>query len=348
MLVDPVDECTFWYTQEYIADDGYRPLADARRLLQVPRVRRRAQRHHRRVREEHRGRHPDRGRHRADRSVLLDDHQRRRLLSRSPFPSGTYDVTASKFGYCPGHHHRPGRHRRRHHDRRRHPVDAGRHLRRRRLRDRGRFTTGPSGRGSRSARAGLSSITVYTSPWNGYYDVTLPNGYTYDFTVHSMYQGYQDEVRPVTVASGDQVQNFSLLAASGNPAYSCYLDGGVNENFNGAFPPLGWTVNNNGSVPNNVWKRNDVVGPGEPDGRHRLRGRCRLGRGGLGLRTLQHRALVSADPDAGDAAQPEVQERVHAVTPARPAPSTSPPTGAGPGRTSSPSRRPPWRNGPST
>ena len=110
-------------------------------------------------------------------------------------------------------------------------------------------------------QAGNLITTVYTSPWNGYYEVAdLPNGFTYDFTVHSMYQGYLDEVRPVTLASGDQVQSFTLLAASGNPAYSCYLDGGVNEQFEGAFPPLGWTVVNNGSNPSNVWKRNDEWG----------------------------------------------------------------------------------------
>jgi hypothetical protein len=110
-------------------------------------------------------------------------------------------------------------------------------------------------------QAGNLVYTVYTSPWNGYYELPeLPNGLTYDFTVHSMYQGYQDEVRPVTIAAGDQVQNFSLLAASGNPAYSCYLNGGISEDFNAAFPPLGWTVKNLGTVPNNVWKRNDQWG----------------------------------------------------------------------------------------
>ncbi len=110
-------------------------------------------------------------------------------------------------------------------------------------------------------QAGTLISTVYTSPWNGYYEIPdLPNGFTYDFTVHSMYQGYQDEVRPVTIAAGDQVQSFALLAASGNPAYACYLDGGINEDFNAAFPPLGWTIVNNGTVANNVWKRNDAWG----------------------------------------------------------------------------------------
>ena len=108
-------------------------------------------------------------------------------------------------------------------------------------------------------QAGSLVETVYTSPWNGYYEIpALPNGLTYDFTVHSMYPGYQDEVRSVTLASGDQIQNFSLLAASGNPAYACFLDGGLNEQFEGDFPPLGWTVVNNTANTNNVWKRNDA------------------------------------------------------------------------------------------
>ncbi len=110
-------------------------------------------------------------------------------------------------------------------------------------------------------QAGTLVHTAYTSPWNGYYEIeALPNGFTYDFTVIPMYQGYQSEVRPVTLASSDQVQNFTLLAASGNPAYTCSLQGGINESFEGAFPPLGWTVVNNGSGPNNVWKRNDQWG----------------------------------------------------------------------------------------
>ncbi len=110
-------------------------------------------------------------------------------------------------------------------------------------------------------QAGTLVHTVYTSPWNGYYEIPeLPNGFTYEFTVVSMYQGYQNEVRPVTIAAGDQIQNFSLLAASGNPAYSCYLQGGINEDFNAAFPPLGWTVKNLAANPNNVWKRNDQWG----------------------------------------------------------------------------------------
>ena len=38
MTVDPVDDCTFWYTQEYYADHGQFRLAHAHRLVQVSRV----------------------------------------------------------------------------------------------------------------------------------------------------------------------------------------------------------------------------------------------------------------------------------------------------------------------
>ena len=46
-------------------------------------------------------------------------------------------------------------------------------------------------------KAGTTVVgTLYTSPWNGYYEVELPNGLTYDFTVHSMYQGIMTRFVP--------------------------------------------------------------------------------------------------------------------------------------------------------
>ena len=174
-------------------------------------------------------------------------------------PTGTYDVTASKFGYAPATV--PGQV----------VTDGGTtHVGDILLTPVGTYTVDgfvtaadhgwPLWARIDISQSGNPVNTIYTSPWNGYYNVILPNGYTYDFNVQSMYQGYQNEVRPVTLSSGDQIQSFTLLASSGNPAYSCYLNGGVNENFDGSFPPLGWTVLNNGSVPNNVWKRNDAWG----------------------------------------------------------------------------------------
>lgn len=110
------------------------------------------------------------------------------------------------------------------------------------------------------ALGGAVVATAYTSPWNGYYELELPNGVTYEFTVHSMYAGYRDEVRSVTVASADQEQSFSLANDAGNPAYAYVLQGGINEQFEGDFPPAGWTVKNNTSNAGNIWKRNDQWG----------------------------------------------------------------------------------------
>ena len=259
MVVDPVDECTFWYTQEYLTTTGVAPWQTRIGSFKFPSCV-------------------------AGPSGTIDGHVKS-TAGGTPIPGahvqvgpsystttdgsgfytvvvpvGTYDVTASKFGYSPATLTGQA------------VVDGGTtHVADLMLTPVGTYAVDgfvtaaihnwPLWAKIDISQAGTPIATVYSSPWNGYYATPqLPNGYTYDFTVTSMYVGYLGEVRPVTLASGDQVQNFSLLAASGNPAYSCYLDGGINEQFEGAFPPLGWTVVNNGAGPNNVWKRNDAWG----------------------------------------------------------------------------------------
>ena len=79
---------------------------------------------------------------------------------------------------------------------------------------------------------------LYTSAWTGYYEVTLPIGYTYDFTVEAMVPYYKSEVRPISVISADQTQSFALAPASGNPGYgACKLTGGINEDFRATSRP---------------------------------------------------------------------------------------------------------------
>lgn len=259
MTIDPVDGCTFWYTQEYIAASGnfdwdtwignmkFSTCANGPAGVIEGYVKSSAG-----------------GAAIAGASVQIGASYSTTTNALGFYqitvPVGTYDVTATKFGYSSGSQLGQvvadgattvvpdivltpvGTY----------AVDG--------------FVTAADHNWPLWARievrqAGNLVTTVYTSPWNGYYEIPeLPNGFTYEFTVHSMYTGYLDEVRPVTIAAGDQVQSFSLLPASGNPAYSCYLDGGINEDFNAAFPPLGWTIVNNGTVANNVWKRNDVWG----------------------------------------------------------------------------------------
>lgn len=258
LLVDPTDECTFWYTQEYYqttSSAGWQTrvgsfkfpscVAGPSGIIEghvkstagggaIP------------------GAHVQVGPSYSTTTNALGYYQ-------VTVPVGTYDVTASKFGYTPAT--ATGQV----------VTDGGTTIvPDLMLTPAGSYTVDgfvtaadhnwPLWASIEIRQAGSLINTLYTSPWNGYYEVVLPNGYTYDFTVHSLYQGYLDEVRSVTLSSGNQVQNFTLLAASGNPAYSCYLDGGINEQFEGAFPPLGWQVINNGTVPNNNWKRNDQWG----------------------------------------------------------------------------------------
>ncbi len=256
MSIDPTDDCTFWYTQEYVAVGGSFQWQTYIGKMKFPTcssgpsgmingyVKSTA------------------GGVIAGATVQIGSYSTTTNASgfyQITVPVGTYDVTASKFGFSPN-------------------TVTGQAV------TEGGTTVVPdillTPAGSYfvdgyvtaadhnwplwakiEIKQGTTLVnTLYTSPWNGYYVIELPNGYTYDFTVTSMYDGYQAATRPVTLASADQIQNFSLLAASGNPAYTCFLVGGINENFNAAFPPLGWTVKNNGSVTNNVWKRNDAWG----------------------------------------------------------------------------------------
>ncbi|MDP2349824.1 MAG: choice-of-anchor J domain-containing protein [Chloroflexota bacterium] len=259
MLVDPTDDCTFWYTQEYYQTTSAAGWQTRVGSFKFPGCV-------------------------AGPSGVIQGYVKSTAggagipgatvqigpsistaTNASGFYSvsvavGTYDVTASKFGYDPatitGQEVTDGGT----------TTVADLMLTPTGTYDVDGFVTAAAHHWPLWARieirqAGTLIDTLYTSPWNGYYEKTgLPNGFTYQFTVHSMYQGYQDEVRTVTLASGDQIQNFTLLAASGNPAYNCVLQGGINEQFEGAFPPLGWTVKNNGPIPNNVWKRNDAWG----------------------------------------------------------------------------------------
>jgi hypothetical protein len=218
LLVDPADECTFWYTQEYFTTTGPAPwqtrigsfkfpscVAEPSGIIEgyvkstaggvaIP------------------GAHVQIGPSYSTTTNASGYYQR-------TVPVGTYDVTASKFGYTSATASGQV------------VTDGGTTI----VPDimltpTGSYTVDgfvtaadhnwPLWAKIEIRQAGTLINTLYTSPWNGYYEVLLPNGYTYEFTVQSMYQGYQNEVRSFTL-SGNQVQNFTLLPADGNPAYNC-------------------------------------------------------------------------------------------------------------------------------
>ena len=58
--------------------------------------------------------------------------------------------------------------------------------------------------------SGAPTQTVYTDPFNGYYSVTLVNGYDYTFAVNAVTPGYTPQTRPVSVTGVDQTQSFTL------------------------------------------------------------------------------------------------------------------------------------------
>ena len=101
--------------------------------------------------------------------------------------------------------------------------------------------------------------TVYTNPFNGYYLLELPQGAAYDMTVTSLIAGYDPAMRNIVLGPAGQTESFALMNDGSAAWVDCYLIDGIDEDFEGSFPPGGWS-----SVDNidsgNVWTRNDEVG----------------------------------------------------------------------------------------
>ncbi len=107
--------------------------------------------------------------------------------------------------------------------------------------------------------AGQKVATTFTDPFSGYYEITLPAPETYDFEVTSMIPHYLADSRTVPVDPAGQTESFALLPDGTEPWTSCHLLNGIDEQFEGTFPPAGWTVVDN--LGNGmVWKRNDEWG----------------------------------------------------------------------------------------
>jgi len=96
--------------------------------------------------------------------------------------------------------------------------------------------------------------TVNTDPLTGRYTVNLYRNTSYTFTVSS--KGYDPEQRTFTTTSGFTPQDFALLTdiTCKAPGYEDIRI--LSEEFEGGFPPSGWSaVPLNGTT--NVWRRND-------------------------------------------------------------------------------------------
>jgi hypothetical protein len=99
--------------------------------------------------------------------------------------------------------------------------------------------------------SGWAGATVATDPTTGAYSINLVGGATYSFTVTSMVPGYNVGTATLGPLAGPATQNFALTVnACGAPGYS--NSGGLSESFTGTTTPVGWTVVNNAGTC--VWR----------------------------------------------------------------------------------------------
>ncbi len=99
-----------------------------------------------------------------------------------------------------------------------------------------------------TSSGGAEPISTFTDPETGYYSVTLFGGTDYTATVTSLVPGYDPAIVPVTPTSGDLLISFGLFANPGTcnaPGYTRSVTAlAPAEGFEGGVPPVGWTVSN--------------------------------------------------------------------------------------------------------
>ncbi|HET7570589.1 MAG TPA: protease pro-enzyme activation domain-containing protein [Gammaproteobacteria bacterium] len=97
---------------------------------------------------------------------------------------------------------------------------------------------------------------VWTNPTTGAYSVQLPIGSTYEINATPALNGYNPGEATLDL-TGDATQNFALtvITTCTAPGYA-FQTGGFGQDFNGTFPPNGWTVTNASPDSTTVWKVN--------------------------------------------------------------------------------------------
>jgi N-acetylneuraminic acid mutarotase len=150
---------------------------------------------------------------------------------------------------------------------------------------------------------------VYSSPYNGHYSVTLPDGGDYTLHVSSAdLSGYTTQQATVDLADADVTQDFALKvdpSTCSAPGYA-YHDTGLTESFTGwqgATPQDGWMVTDN--IGNGeTWRFDDPSGYGPPPGGDG--GFAEIYSEGYGQGGKQDSSLVSPIVDLSGAKSPEI------------------------------------------
>ncbi len=245
MSVDPTDDCTFWYTQEYIAASGgwdWRTRIGAFKFANcsmgptgtLSGVVTAAS-----------GGAPIGGAtvSATDGGTTINGQTAPDGTYSLTLPVGTYDVTASAFGYAPATATSLG------------ITDGGTTTQNFSLTSAlSHVVSGTVTDASTSwplyasihitGDMGYPGTTIYTNPADGTYSITLVDGVTYSFTVTPWVAGYTPGTASVGPLSADTTQDFALSVTSACVAPGYVITGGMVEHFE-SWPPPGWTITSN-------------------------------------------------------------------------------------------------------
>ncbi|BAO45540.1 carboxypeptidase regulatory-like domain-containing protein [Thiolapillus brandeum] len=247
MSVDPVDDCTFWYTQEYYSADSSADWQTRIGSFKFPSCT--AGSSGTLTGTVTSSGSPVEG-------VLIDaggittTTDAAGLYNFASIPVGTYTVTASKYGYVTGSASGVT------------VTDGATTVQDFSLAPAPMSTvsgtvTDGSGQGwplyAAINIAGAPIPTLHTDPVTGAYSVSLPQGAS--VTINVAVDGYVSQARGITVPAGPSTEDFTMLVDEASCSAPGYAVNGLIEDFNGTFPPSGWSVVDdagNGLVWSNV------------------------------------------------------------------------------------------------
>ena len=270
LTVDPVDDCTFWYTNEYYpttSSFNWRPASGASSSRTAPPARSGTLAGTVTDAEQQQ---PDRRRHggRVHRRHLRHHHRPMpAATTHEPAGRDSYNVTYSAFGY--GTRHRVQR------------PDHGRQHDTKNV----ALTTQPtvtvsgtvkdgSGHGwplyARIDVAGDPAAPFFTDPVTGHYSIQLPANATYAVTFTSKIPGYQSNQQTIVVGGPDMTQNvrFRSTPDCTAPGYK-QDDSASRENFDEEQQlPAGWLDRHGPAGQRSDLAAQRPGGPAEQDRRH--------------------------------------------------------------------------------
>jgi hypothetical protein len=257
MVTDPSDECTFWYTQEYIQTTGLATWQTRVGSFKFPSCSiGPTGTLHGNVND---GSNPIAGVKVSAGSASTNTNASGDYSFTLPI--GTYDMTASKYGFLPGSANGVV------------VSDGGDTVQNFTLAAAPSVTVNGVVRDAATAwplyakvvikASGAPTFTQYTDPVTGYYSQTVVSGIPYTFQVTAVSSGYLPGggVVPLgasRLAPDATVVNWDLTAdalSCNAPGYSLIV-GGLSENFDSGSLPKGWTITNDSTDGGGPWTIN--------------------------------------------------------------------------------------------